>query len=163
MGYSTEFYGQFELDRPLTAEHSHYLTQFSETRRMKRDENKARQLEDDVRHVVGLPVGRFGEYFVGGLGFRGQYHDSSIIDYNDPPPSQPGLWCQWTPSLDGKYIEWDGGEKFYDYVDWLNYIIHHFLIPWGYTLSGSVAWEGEDEDDTGVITVVNNRVTTRRS
>jgi hypothetical protein len=33
MGYTTDFEGEFMLDRPLNAEHQDYLQMFSETRR----------------------------------------------------------------------------------------------------------------------------------
>ena len=84
--------------------------------------------------MVNLPAGIDGEYFVGGGGCAGQKHDRSIIDYNRPPRTQPGLWCQWvvTKTQDGTdVIAWDGGEKFYDYVEWLCYLIEHFFKPWG--------------------------------
>jgi hypothetical protein len=72
-----------------------------------------------------------------------------------------GTWsayCQWVPRADGTAIEWDGGEKFYDYVPWLERIIERFLKPWGRVLSGSVAWQGESGEDQGVIHVKENRV-----
>ncbi len=50
------------------------------------------------------------------------------------------------------------GEKFYHYTEWLEYIIEHFLKPWGYVLNGSVEWRGEDDADLGVIYVHQNRV-----
>jgi hypothetical protein len=33
-----------------------------------------------------------------------------------------------------------------------------FLAPWGYVLNGEVEWQGEDEEDTGKILVVDNSV-----
>ena len=161
MGYSTDFEGAFELDRPLTPEHKAYLTQFSETRRMKRDEWKAVELPDPIREAVKLPVGHEGEYFIGGTGEMGQRDDPSIVDHSSPPMSQPGLWCQWTPSPDGKYIVWDGGEKFYHYRSWISYIISNFLMPWGYVLNGTVTWQGEESNDKGQIVVVNNQIQTK--
>jgi hypothetical protein len=47
-----------------------------------------------------------------------QGHDLSIIDHNYPPENQPGLWCQWIPNEDGTAICWDGGEKFYNSIEW---------------------------------------------
>ena len=88
----------------------------------------------------------------------GQDDDPSVIDHNDPPKNQPGLWCQWVPSADGEGIEWNGGEKFYYYVEWLNYIIKNFLIPWGLVLNGTVKWRGEDFNDAGKIIVKDNVV-----
>lgn len=83
----------------------------------------------------------------------------NIIDHNTPPFSQPGLWCQWIVSNDGTIIQWDQGEKFYEYIGWITYIINNFLIPWGYKLSGTVNYQGEDICDCGSISIKNNTVT----
>jgi hypothetical protein len=90
----------------------------------------------------------------------GQDYDSpSVVNYGwDTPSGQPGVWCQWIPSQDGKSLEWDGNEKFYDYLEWLEYIIKHFLVRWGVTANGAVTYCGEESSDTGIITVVNNTV-----
>lgn len=164
MGYTTDFDGSFELAEPLTAAQVAYLCKFSETRRMKRDADKAALLPDPERIAVGLPIGKDGEYFVGGKGHAGQDHDKSIIEYNNPPSTQPGLWCHWTPSeFDRGIIVWDGGEKFYDYIEWLQYLIKNFLEPWGHTINGIVRWSGEDKEDIGEIVVSNNVVRIRRA
>jgi hypothetical protein len=151
VGYTTDFYGQFNLNKPLADNHRRYLKAFANTRRMARKGTSEEMPLDPVRLAVRLPVGVQGAYFVGGDGPFGQDHDDSIIDYNKPPQGQPGLWCQWTPNVDGTAIVWDCGEKFYDYVEWLEYIVTHFLTPWGYSLSGEVEWQGEDYDDIGKI------------
>lgn len=160
MGYTTDFVGEFKLNKPLMPKQMEYLTKFSETRRMKRSEVAASKMEDPVREAVKLPVGHHGEYFVGGLGFFGQDNDDSVLDYNSPPPSQPGLWCQWEPNDGGTAIVWNQGEKFYYYIEWLQYIITHFLRPWGYTLNGEVTWQGEEHGDIGMITVKDNEIST---
>ena len=72
--------------------------------------------------------------------------------------TQPGLWCQWVVSDDGKYLEWDGGEKFYNYVDWLKYLIRHFFQNWGLVLNGEIEWKGEEFNDVGKIVVKDNVV-----
>jgi hypothetical protein len=187
MGYTTNFSGEFKIDKPLKPEHTQYLRAFGETRRMERltqEDMDAGRLEkikrnayragagdgwspcnsmpDPARVATGLPIGPSGAYFVGGAGFGGQSKDDSIINYNEPPEGQPGLWCQWVPNEEGTAIEWDGGEKFYNYVEWLQYLIHHFLAKWGYVLNGEVEWVGEDRSDTGKIVVENNEVTTKR-
>jgi hypothetical protein len=56
------------------------------------------------------------------------------------------------------HIEWDTGEKFYSYIEWLEYIIYNFLAPKGYVLNGSVEWYGEDRADVGTIVVKSNIV-----
>ena len=165
MGYHTDFYGQFEVSPALKPEHAEYLKAFGYTRRMLRNATIAATMPDPVREAVGLPVGEHGAYFVGGGGYAGQEHDASIIDYNTPPPGQPGLWCNWEPQeRDGVYdrIGWDGMEKFYNYTEWLQYLITHFLEPWGYTVSGSVKWDGDEQGDTGTIVVDGNRVLAER-
>lgn len=183
MGYTTDFWGQFDLTPQLSTEQREYLRAFNETRRMARDEEKAALLPDPVREAVGLPVGHEGAYFVGGQGFMGQGGDDSVVEYNEAPGmtkwrypdeeydrylarrqeaiengAQPGLWCQWTPNDDGTAIVWDGGEKFYDYVEWIEYIIRNFLKPWGIVANGDVEWQGEEPADRGRIQVRDNVV-----
>ena len=163
MGYTTDFSGSFSLDKPLTDAHAEYLQKFAGTRRMKRNQTIASTLLDPVREAVGLPIGEAGGYFVGGGGDFGQGIDASVINSNDAPSGQPGLWCQWVPTQDNNGIEWDGGEKFYHYVEWLAYITEHFLMPWGYVLNGEAEWFGEDHSDRGKILVTNNVVSTKKA
>jgi hypothetical protein len=75
----------------------------------------------------------------------------------------PGYYCQWIPNKTGTAIEWDENEKFYDYIEWIVYLIKNFLAPWGYKLNGTVLWSGESRGDTGVITITDNRVHVRDS
>ena len=145
MGYTTDFFGAFQLDKPLTNELKTFLTKFSDTRRMK-------------RNVDEMEYGIEGEFFVNGGDFRGQANETNIVEHNYPPKTQPGLWCQWIPNEEGTEILWNGCEKFYHYTEWLNYIIHKFLKPNGYTLNGEVGYQGEDSMDSGRIVVKNNIV-----
>ena len=192
MGYTTYFTGQFDVTPTLKPEHIAYLNAFCETRRMKRDAEKAALLPDPVREAAGLPIGPEGGYFVGNTENMGQNDDPSVIDHNEPPGmpamepapgpdpmanfnerfnrfsnaqdearangAQPGLWCQWVPTEDGTAIVWDEGEKFYNYVEWIKYLLNNFLKPWGYTLNGEVDWSGEENGDLGKIKIVNNEV-----
>lgn len=151
MGYITEFAGRFNLDRPLTQEHANYLNRFNQTRRVKRDVNVIEPLPDPVRLAVNLPIGIEGEYFV-----DSDKRDASVIDYNSPSTSQPGLWCNWKPTSDNRGIECDGMEKFYYYTEWLEYLLKNFIVPWGYILNGTVSWQGEDPTDQGEIVVTDN-------
>lgn len=160
MGYTTRFSGKFELNGYLTRAQREYLLAFSDTRRMKRDNAKCFGMADPKRVAVNLPLGTEGEYFVGGLNYTWGT-DISIVDENSPPSTQPGLWCQWVPTKNGGAIEWNGGEKFYDYVEWLEYLIKNFLEPWGYELNGSIQWGGDSKDDVGLIIVTDNKVVTK--
>jgi hypothetical protein len=116
-----------------------------------------------------------GGFFVGELGEFGQAMEGpDIEDYNMPPRGQPGLWCQWVPRNGERVaklekeddeleegVVWDaigpdGGEKFTYYIEWLKYLIEHFLAPWGYKLSGTIEWQGESEEDKGKIVLEDN-------
>ena len=78
-----------------------------------------------------------------------------------PHEGMPGLWCDWVPNEDGTALEWNGAEKFYDYVPWIKYLIENFIKPWGLTVNGEVEWEGEESGDLGLIVVKDNVVTTK--
>ena len=75
----------------------------------------------------------------------------------------PGFWCDWAPNEDGTELSWNGGEKFYDYVEWLDLVIERFLKRWGHTLDGEVTWQGESPGDRGIIIVHGNEVSTKRA
>lgn len=160
MGYSTDFFGKFEFNKPVEPWLIEYVNKFCETRRMKRDNDKIKELFPNWKNLCfNGELGYDGEYFIGGTGMMGQGCDDSIMDYNHPAFTQPGLWCQWIVTKDGKYLEWDGGEKFYNYMEWLDYLVCEFFHPMGYILNGSVKYQGEDYDDFGTITVTDNVVT----
>lgn len=73
-------------------------------------------------------------------------------------PEMPGVWCEWEPDENGNHLRWNEAEKFYNYVDWLTYLVDHFLAPWGRKLNGDVAWAGEGSGDSGIIYALNNRI-----
>jgi len=170
MGYTTDFNGHFEISPPLNPDQIAYLKALAETRRMARNADIVAGFPDPKREAVGLPIGPEGAFFVGselmngsedtcgGTVCAGQAHDDSITNYNGPPSGQPGLWLQWTPNEDGSQLEWDWGEKFYDYVEWLAYMIENFFEPWGRKLNGEVDWVGEDSSDRGTIHIKNNKI-----
>ncbi len=150
MGYTTEFEGEITIDPPLNEQEIKYLTNFAKTRR--------------TRTAYAL-LGTTGDDF-------GQNHEDDVIDYNAPPAGQPGLWCQWIPTEDGKALEWDYGEKFYYATEWMDYLIVHFLgnrpvaisrfdyfnFLQGHTLNGTIHARGEESNDMWKIVVVDNAV-----
>ena len=78
------------------------------------------------------------------------------------PRETPGYYCQWVITQDyygEEALVWDEGEKFYNYVEWLQYLIENFFEPEGYVLDGEVEYQGEESDDFGTIQVKNNIVT----
>ena len=158
MGYSTYFYGSLEFNKPVEEWLVEYINKFGYVRRMKRDPEKIKEIFPDWKEkCFNGELGVDGGYFVGGDGFMGQDKDESVIEHNYPPTGQPGLWCQWIINKD--HLEWDGGEKFYNYIEWLEYLIAHFFEPLGYKLNGDIEWQGEDYEDFGTIHVVDNEVT----
>lgn len=158
MGYTTQFDGEFTLDKPLAPEHKAYLDALATTRRMKRNPAITATFPDPVREAAGLPLGDDAEFYVGSTASFGQDRTPDVVDYNDTPSDQPGLWLQWIPDEKGSVIEWDGNEKFSFYVEWLEYLIAKLLTPWGYKLSGEVGWSGEGSSDHGVIYVNGDKV-----
>lgn len=157
MGYTTDFYGSLEFNKPVAPWLAEYINKFNQTRRMKRDPEKIKALFPDYGKLCfNGELGKEGEYFIGGLGFFGQDRDESVVDYNEPPKTQPGLWCQWVINEERNCLEWDGGEKFYEYEAWLEYLIDNFFEPLDYVLNGDIEWQGEEYDDIGVIHVTDN-------
>ena len=56
---------------------------------------------------------------------------------------------------------WDGGDKFYNYEEWLVYLIDNFIAPSGYICNGEIEFQGEDMNDFGTIYVNDNVVTVK--
>jgi len=168
MGYTTDFEGRFSIRPSMKPEHIAYINRFAHTRRMKRDAELSVQRPDPIRIAAGLPIGNQGGYFVGADGDYGQEgmfgsstNPSDVMDHNGPPHGQPGLWCKWEILQSGgghQYLVWNGMEKFYGYVEWLNYLIAHFFEPWGYHLDGTMLYQGEEPRDRGCIGVIDNKV-----
>ncbi len=154
MGYQTEFYGDFDVTPALNPEEVKYLLAFSNSRRMAR---------------------KSGPYIVEGsdMGFVSSGGDSDVLNGNEPPPGQPGLWCQWIPNEEGTEISWDGGEKFYEAEKWIKYLIEHFLKPGciakeqlpflqaNHMVSGVIEAKGEEHGDNWNLIVDENEVRTQ--
>jgi len=129
MGYSTNFRGRFEFNKPLT---------------------------DDMLKVYK------------------KFHDERHED-GYQPNGKPSIWLQWeivnewgyttyNKSSDEKlYLQWDEGEKFYKFVEWLEYLIKYVFKVWDVEISGKVEWRGEEWEDTGQIIVKDNVVVVESS
>lgn len=154
MGYTTEFQGALKIEPEISLKHAKYINAFAEARHLVRVAAETATFDDPLRKAVGLPVGPDGAFYVG------DEEGYDVIDHNTPPESQPGLYCQWVINDSGE-LEWDGGEKFYAYVEWLEYLITNFFGPWGYKLNGSIHYQGEEHNDRGTIVVEDNRVRTQ--
>lgn len=165
MGYTTDFSGHVTITPPLNADEIAYLKRFADTRHM----NYVRGpyiTDEDARRIDQ------------GRGFVGD---------NDPCDGQPGLYCQWIPTDDGTGLRWDGGEKFYDSVEWMRYLINVFLRPdailrnelvtnaypdrfyadefvnftFDHVVNGVIEAQGEETSDHWWLIVKDNEVTVR--
>lgn len=111
MGYTTDFIGHIDVTPPLNGAEQDYLAAFSKSRRWRRP--------GGPYEVPGNPV----------ADHRAGPGDADIDDYNRPPDGQPGLNCDWVPCWDGCCLAFDGYEKFYAAVPWIEYLVGHFLKP----------------------------------
>jgi|LakMenEpi03Aug12_release.lakeMendotaPanAssembly.Ray.scaffolds.fasta_scaffold1288746_1 hypothetical protein len=82
-------------------------------------------------------------------------------DHTNPiTPEAPGIHCQWVPENPDKLV-WDKGIKFCHSQEWLSYLIENFLVPLGYTLSGTVQFTDDELEASGTISVQDNKVSIR--
>lgn len=143
MGYSTDFNGTLELNKQLTEEDAEFIRKLTDSRRMK--------LKVDAKYGVE------GEFYVNDDNSMFGKNDV-VIDNNNPPSTQPGLWCHIVPTRDSFGLEWDGGEKTYHMEDWIFYLINRYLAPRGYVVNGTMEAFGEDHGDIWAIKVEDNVV-----
>lgn len=160
MDYYIETNGTLKLKKPLTKTHATYLYEFSCAQRQARDVRKLERVADPVRAAVGLPLGTWGNYCV--LGEMAMQKTpslyESIIHANIPPLDQPSSWCNWIPIDCGREIRLCNLDCSGKPVEWLQYILKHFLTPWGYELNGQLSWQDESSREKSVIKVSNNRI-----
>lgn len=155
MGYSTEYKGQIDINPILTHKEYKFLTCFSKTRRVQRTQ---------------------GPYYVENPSYNSYSctysRNSGVTNANSPPEGQPGLWCQWVPTKERDGLVWDKCEKFYFGVEWMVYLIQHFLginplakvsltFLQGHTLNGAIEAQGQNHNDAWLLIVENNQVSTQ--
>jgi hypothetical protein len=150
MGYSTDFDGKFTINKKLDEKTLELLNGLASTRRVKRSGLPEKYGVDGEFYFNKGNFDNFGQDTEGDLG--------EVVDNNKPPRTQPGLWLQWVVGADKQSIEWDGGEKFYSYIEWIEYLIKKIFKPRGYILNGKVYWSGEEGGDLGLIEIVDNVV-----
>lgn len=73
----------------------------------------------------------------------------------------PSGYCQWElrPDPDNSELEclkWDGGEKFYDSFEWMQFIVEKVLTD--YTCNGVIEAQGEELSDRWLLVVENSKV-----
>lgn len=102
----------------------------------------SRPLTDEERRDYGIMVDMLSRHAATGLA------------------GSPSGYLQWRISSDGCGVEWDQEEKFYDYINWLSWIVMMWFSPRGIALSGTVWYRGESADNIGRITVSHHGITT---
>lgn len=168
MGYNTIFIGKMKINGEVTPELVTYINKFCDTRRMKRSNEKIKEIYPNWRdYCFNGELGTDGEYFAVPAGWNGEKcvidcipnkeidkEDRSILDYNKPPSTQPSLWCHWkiVEENGSYYIKWNGTEKFYYSWTWIDYILQNFLIPNGLSLTGVILGMGDDIEDVFFLT-----------
>lgn len=168
MGYTTDILGRLYIKEEVSKRFFEYFNDFCYTRRMKRNNDKIKLIYPTWQLMCfDGKLGCDGEFFCF-TPEMGQIHDITVEDYNRPPSTQPSLWCNYilTPlnsndinkSYFHVFMEWDGSEKFYCYLEWIKYLITNFFEPLNYHLSGAFLTIGESASDAGYIIVDNNYV-----
>ena len=159
MGYNTEFVGSINIDKKVDIETKQFLKGLSSTRRVSRNIYVlAERLAISAKECLEK-YGEYGKHYFD-LESMGQNKTEDVLNYNHPPADQPGLWCDWCLGEDDQSIVWNQSEKFYEYIQWMKYIIKELEMR-GYNLNGTIEWYGEEDDDKGCIEVVNNNVKTK--
>lgn len=80
------------------------------------------------------------------------------MEKDEYPEGVPDSWCQWVPTLDGYGLEWDGGEKFYEYAEWLEWLKENWLKPKGIKIQGRINYQGEEIGDVGYLEVKDDKL-----
>lgn len=80
----------------------------------------------------------------------------AVLNYDEPPEGQPGLWCYWT--VTSKDLYWSNSpEDEFHFIEWLEYLVKHFFAPWGIKLNGAIQWQS-DPQDRGVLSMRDNHL-----
>jgi hypothetical protein len=97
--------------------------------------------------IIAPPLSQ--EHLVEFISFTQKRHE----DKDKPSPN-----CRWwiNPFLPGR-LGWNGNKQFHGYGKWLAYLLEHFFVPWGYTVTGQVWYQGQDPDDRGYLEVTDNQ------
>jgi hypothetical protein len=154
---TTDFVGHVDIEPGLNQDEMEYLTAFSLSRRFDRPEGP-----------YAVPANPMAV-------LETERDTVDVATYNRVAPGQPELRCQWVPSLEGCCLTFDGNEKFYRPVEWMCYLIQHFLKPgavasrsglpafehftFDHRLDGTIVGCRRDNKELFAIQVRANRVT----
>ena len=77
-------------------------------------------------------------------------------------PDSYSFYCQWCSNDEGTQLIWNGREKFYGYIEWLEWLITNFFKPKHILLNGEVLWNGEEPMDLGKIIVKDSLIEVKK-
>lgn len=164
MGYTTWFEGGLTPNKPFKKEFVNYINDFSEKRHEPRDVEIIKRSDPDwAKHCLDGNLGPYGMYYVGDFdeGVIDHSFNKGIIDHSLAKSyTCPGYWCDWVINKNTGMVEWNDSEKFYNYIEWLKFLVDNFFEPAGYKLNREIFWEGEEREDNGVIVVKDNNIYT---
>jgi hypothetical protein len=175
MGYNTKFKGSLKLSKTLTKEQQKWFNDWTTIRKKHYDSNKLMEHYKGVGSLDG-DYGENGEFFGyipnelrdGDNVWKSDYsqwvNGSSDLMFpiegknNDSPSNQPSLWNNWM--IVGDELFYNDGDKFYGYIEWLEYIRTKILSKWGITFEDGykIKWRGEDKGDRGSIVYENGEL-----
>ena len=148
-GDCTELEGYFKVNKPLDEE-----TQFI-IRGLRHGMSHRRDSQQLANHLgISLEV-CFKNYGVDGQLYM-EDNDIAVMPRQrheeERIPNQPSTRFSWKYFPEEQAIRWDRSEKFYCYVEWIQYLIDYVLAPRGYVLNGHVetfndADNGADQRD----------------
>lgn len=111
----------------------------------------------NMRHEYSDCPGIWCDWVIGKeLKEYGECNYNAVCPYNQLPSVEK----KFEAVSDEIVLGWDGVEKFYKGAEWLQYIIDNIIEPNfpEYKLNGQLSWQGEEDEDTGTISVTDNIV-----
>jgi hypothetical protein len=117
MGYTTDFIGHLDIHPPLNDAEQAYLKAYAASPRT--------GTEQSPYAVPGNPAAEEFEPRELPIATKPR----RVRPRYSPADRPPGPWCGWVPGWCGDCLTFDGKEKFYEPVEWLRYLIDHFLRP----------------------------------
>lgn len=115
MGYSTDLIGHIDINPPLNDHEQAYLAGFAGSRR---------GLPGQPPYTVpGNPAAEEFDATTASTATSTR----AAARYVKQADAVPGPWCGWVPAWSGGCLTYDGKEKFYAPVEWMQYLIDHFL------------------------------------
>lgn len=156
MGYSTSFYGTIDISPALSEDMFKYIRKFSNVRHVKRDVATIPSLNDGegLSFCFNGNPGTDGCYYVG----EDRTVDSPTSDADEP---LDGLshWCDFSVSTTGDALVWTKCSDTKNGLEWITFLIEHFLKPLGHVCNGKMECQGDEFDDQWELCVENNKVT----